>query len=127
MMYYAEIVAVIGLPIAIGIIGLLQIQHRYYAALEFKILFLSLTKLNFMNSINIQTEKLNIIEWLVKLQDQTIIEKIKFLIKNPKISTDWWDTISESEKMSIDQGLADIENRKVTAHAKVRKNYEKWL
>jgi len=73
-----------------------------------------------MNSINIQTEKLNIIEWLVKLQDQTII-------KNPKISTDWWDTISESEKMSIDQGLADIENRKVTAHAKVRKNYEKWL
>ncbi|NCO53903.1 MAG: hypothetical protein GW876_00670 [Bacteroidetes bacterium] len=80
-----------------------------------------------MNSINIQTEKLNIIEWLVKLQDQTIIEKIKFLIKNPKISTDWWDTISESEKMSIDQGLADIENRKVTAHAKVRKNYEKWL
>lgn len=126
-MYNAEIVAVIGLPIAIGIIGLLQIQHRYYAALEFKILFLSLTKLNFMNSINIQTEKLNIIEWLVKLQDQTIIEKIKFLIKNPKISTDWWDTISESEKMSIDQGLADIENRKVTAHAKVRKNYEKWL
>ncbi|PIX34661.1 MAG: hypothetical protein COZ59_07530 [Bacteroidetes bacterium CG_4_8_14_3_um_filter_31_14] len=115
------------IPIAIGIIGLLQIQHRYYAALEFKILFLSLTKLNFMNSINIQTEKLNIIEWLVKLQDQTIIEKIKFLIKNPKISTDWWDTISESEKMSIDQGLADIENRKVTAHAKVRKNYEKWL
>jgi len=80
-----------------------------------------------MNSINIQTEKLNIIEWLVKLQDQTIIEKIKFLIKNPKISTDWWDTISESEKMSIDQGLADIENTKVTAHAKVRKNYEKWL
>ena len=73
-----------------------------------------------MNSINIQTEKLNIIEWLVKLQDQTII-------KNPKISTDWWDTISESEKMSIDQGLADIENTKVTAHAKVRKNYEKWL
>ncbi|PIY02842.1 MAG: hypothetical protein COZ21_12035, partial [Bacteroidetes bacterium CG_4_10_14_3_um_filter_31_20] len=55
------------IPIAIGIIGLLQIQHRYYAALEFKILFLSLTKLNFMNSINIQTEKLNIIEWLVKL------------------------------------------------------------
>jgi len=126
-LYNAEIVAVIGLPIAIGIIGLLQIQHRYYAALECKMLLLSLTKLNFMNSINIQTEKLNIIEWLVKLQDQTIIEKIKFLIKNPKISTDWWDTISESEKMSIDQGLADIENRKVTAHAKVRKNYEKWL
>ncbi len=80
-----------------------------------------------MNSINIQKEKLNIIEWLVKLQDQTMIEKIKFLIKNPKISTDWWNTISETEKMSIDQGLADIENGKVTAHSKVRKNYEKWL
>lgn len=77
--------------------------------------------------MNIQTEKLNIIEWLVRLQDQTMIEKIKFLISNPTLSTNWWDTISEAEKISIDRGLTDIENGKVTPHSKVRKNYEKWL
>ncbi|MFA4851097.1 MAG: hypothetical protein WC868_01870 [Bacteroidales bacterium] len=77
--------------------------------------------------MNIQTEKLNIIEWLVRLQDQTMIEKIKFLISNPTLSTDWWDTISEAKKISIDRGLTDIENGKVTPHSKVRKNYEKWL
>jgi predicted transcriptional regulator len=80
-----------------------------------------------MNNTNIQSEKLSIIEWLLRLQDKTMIEKIKFLINNPKISKDWWETISEAEKKSIDRGLNDIEKGKLTPHAKVRKNYEKWL
>jgi hypothetical protein len=80
-----------------------------------------------MNTSNIKSEKLNIIEWLLGLQDRTVIEKIKFLINNPQISTDWWDTISEAETKSIDRGLDDIKNDKLTSHAKVRKNYEKWL
>jgi len=80
-----------------------------------------------MNSSSLQAKKLNIIKWLVKLQDQTMIEKIKFSIKNPSISTGWWNTISEVEKKSITQGLADIENGKVTPHSKVKKSYDKWL
>ncbi|MBI2968168.1 MAG: hypothetical protein HYY40_10200 [Bacteroidetes bacterium] len=77
--------------------------------------------------MNIQTEKLNLIEWLVGLQDQAIIEKIKYLMTNPSLTKDWWDTISETEKMSIDRGLLDIEKEKVTLHSDIRKKYEKWL
>ncbi|MFA6924154.1 MAG: hypothetical protein WC223_07845 [Bacteroidales bacterium] len=80
-----------------------------------------------MNTANIQSEKLNIIEWILGLQDRTILEKIKYLINNPKTTTDWWDTISEVERHSIENGLNDIENGRITSHSKVKKNYEKWL
>ena len=76
--------------------------------------------------MNIKTEKLKLIEWLVALQDLTILEKLKFLKDNPNI-TDWWDTISEQEKESIDRGLKDIENGNTTSHNEVRKKYGKWL
>jgi hypothetical protein len=76
--------------------------------------------------MNIQSEKLKLIEWLVALQDKAIIEKIKFLRENPN-AADWWDTISEAEKESIDRGLKDIENGKTTPHSEIRKKYEKWL
>lgn len=70
--------------------------------------------------MNIQSEKLKLIEWLVALQDQTILEKLKFLKENPS-STDWWDTITQAEKESIDRGLKDIENGKTTPHEVVTK------
>ena len=77
--------------------------------------------------MNIQVEKLSLIEWLIGLKDQAIIEKIKFLKNNPTISSDWWETISEAEKNSIDRGLKDIENGRVSPHSEVRKKYAKWL
>ena len=77
--------------------------------------------------MNIQTEKLQLIGWLIALQDQTIIEKIKYLKENLTDSNDWWDTISEAERQSIDRGIKDVENGRVSPHSKVRKKYEKWL
>ncbi|MEO7871011.1 MAG: hypothetical protein ABIT08_00330 [Bacteroidia bacterium] len=77
--------------------------------------------------MNIQSEKLKLIEWLVALQDKTIIEKLKYLKENISDSADWWDTISEAEKESIDRGLKDVENGRTTPHSEIRKKYEKWL
>jgi len=77
--------------------------------------------------MNIQAEKSRIIEWLLGLEDQTIIEKIKFLKNHPSIKNDWWNIISEAEKKSIDRGLADIEEGRVTPHSVVKKKYEKYL
>lgn len=77
--------------------------------------------------MNIQVEKLKLIEWLISLQDQSIIEKLKFLKDNSSTSEDWWDTLSEAEKDSIERGLKDIEKGKVIPHSEVRKKYGKWL
>jgi len=77
--------------------------------------------------MNLHVEKFRLIEWLVGLTDQTIIEKIKWLKDDQTAATDWWDEISKAEKASIERGLEDIKNGKITLHEEVRKKYEKWL
>lgn len=75
--------------------------------------------------LNIQNKKLELIQWLSTLEDSTIIEKLVALRKNE--SKDWWNSISENEKESIDQGLNDANSGKLNPHSSARKLYEKWL
>jgi hypothetical protein len=60
--------------------------------------------------MNIEGEKLILIEWIKNLQDDSTIEKIKMLKENPE-HTDWWKEITEEEKASIEKGLADVKER----------------
>ena len=75
--------------------------------------------------INIQNKKLELIQWLSTIEDSTIIEKIMDLRK--KESKDWWNSISESEKESIEKGLLDADAGKLNPHSNARELYEKWL
>ncbi|MBK7637517.1 MAG: hypothetical protein IPJ13_26930 [Saprospiraceae bacterium] len=74
---------------------------------------------------NILNKKLELIQWLSTLEDKAIIEKL-IRLRNQE-NTDWWDSISDEEKTSIEKGLDDIEKNNLTPHDKVRKAYEKWL
>lgn len=42
-------------------------------------------------------------------------------------STDWWNSISDEEKKSIEVGINDADQGKLNDHSKARKLYEKWL
>ncbi|ESU20218.1 hypothetical protein ABGT15_13025 [Flavobacterium enshiense] len=75
--------------------------------------------------LNIQNKKLELIQWLSTIEDSSIIEKIMELRKRE--SKDWWNSISESEKQSIEKGLQDAEAGKLNPHTNARKLYEKWL
>ena len=76
-------------------------------------------------NLNILNQKLELIQWLSTIEDSSIIDKIMILRK--KESKDWWNTISEAEKESIELGLKDVETGKLNSHSKVRELYEKWL
>ncbi len=76
-------------------------------------------------NLNILNQKLELIQWLSTIEDSSIIEKIMDLRK--KESKDWWNSISESEKESIELGLQDAESGKLNPHSKARELYEKWL
>ncbi|HSW53979.1 MAG TPA: hypothetical protein VLH59_02715 [Ignavibacteriaceae bacterium] len=76
--------------------------------------------------MNIESEKLKLIEWIKSVQDDSIIAKIKFL-KDHQSQKDWWDEISEEEKEAIEEGLKDIAEGNVVPHEQVKKRYEKWL
>lgn len=73
--------------------------------------------------MNIQSEKLKLIEWITRVQDNTIIEKLLRL----KEESDWWEEISIKEKESIEKGLKDIQEGRTHQHSSAKKLYEKYL
>ncbi len=77
--------------------------------------------------MSIQAEKLRLIEWLIGLDDKTTIERLKWLREDTAAASDWWDEISDAERASIERGLEDSKQGRVTPHKEVRKKYEKWL
>ena len=75
--------------------------------------------------LNLLNKKLELIQWLSTIEDSTIIEKIMDLRKNE--SKDWWNSISNQEKESINLGLKDAAAGKLNSHDKAREIYDKWL
>ncbi|CAL65904.1 hypothetical protein [Christiangramia forsetii] len=75
--------------------------------------------------INIQNKKIELIQWLSTLNDESVIEKIMKLREKEK--TDWWQEISKEEKNSIEQGIKDADSGKLKSHSEAKKLYEKWL
>lgn len=69
--------------------------------------------------------KLELIQWLSTLEDQSIIEKLINFRK--KETEDWWNLISEEEKKSIEKGIEDADNNRLKPHSEAKKVYEKWL
>ncbi|MFA5418937.1 MAG: hypothetical protein WC341_10815 [Bacteroidales bacterium] len=77
--------------------------------------------------MNIQMEKLDLIEWISKLNDTIIIDKLRELKDNYSKSKDWWDTLKKEEMDSINRGLKDFEEGRTHSHNTARKVYEKFL
>lgn len=75
--------------------------------------------------MDIQAEKLKLIEWLKNLSDQSIIEKLKIFKENLLEKSDWWETLTDDEIKSIDEGLNDIKEGRTTPHSEVMKKYGK--
>ncbi len=74
---------------------------------------------------NLQNKKIELIQWLSTLNDQSLIDELMKLRKKEK--TDWWNKISEAERQSIEKGIQDAENGKLTSHSEVKTVYEKWI
>jgi len=75
-----------------------------------------------MNSSLLET-KIELIQWLTKLDDTAIIQKILDL----KSCEDWWDKIGDTEKESIEKGISDANSGKLKTHNEAKEIYEKWL
>lgn len=73
--------------------------------------------------MNIQAKKYQLIEWIMNLNDIKIINQ---LFKISEVSN-WEDNLSEEEIKSIERGLKDFKEGRVTPHEDVMKKYEKYL
>lgn len=67
--------------------------------------------------MDIQAEKLELIEWLANLNDARVIDKIK-AIKSRK-DLDWWESLSEDQKQDVEAGISDLDNRRKKSFSEV--------
>lgn len=75
--------------------------------------------------MNIQAEKLYLIEWLARTSKMSVIKKLKAVKEQEE--KDWWDTISASEKTAIEEGLRQADRGEVIPNKQVMSKYKKWL
>lgn len=76
-------------------------------------------------NLKLQNKKIELIQWLSTLNDQSLIDKLMKLREKEK--SDWWNEISTDEKKSIEKGIEEADNNKLTSHSNVKKIYEKWI
>jgi len=76
-------------------------------------------------SPEIQTKKLELIQWVAGIQDESLIDELQKFMQGD--NRDWWDDLSDDQKASIEAGQEDIEAGRVMPHEEVKKVYEKWL
>jgi hypothetical protein len=67
--------------------------------------------------------KLELIEWLTKLEDEETIQYLKIVKDSKSTEHDWWEDLSENEKNGIERGLKDIEAGRVFSHDEVKSKY----
>lgn len=75
--------------------------------------------------VSIENKKIELIQWLSTLEDQSLIDKLLKL--RDAENTDWWQELSAKEKASIEKGIKEAEEGKLKPHSEVRDKYEKWL
>ena len=67
--------------------------------------------------MDIQAEKLHLIQWLIELNDKSMIEKLKALKEEKPI---YWEELSLEEQLSINKGLSEVVNGEVEDRSEVR-------
>ena len=70
-----------------------------------------------MEVMNLETRKINLINWISTIQEDSILEKVEEIQKE---KTDWWDTISDKDKKAINEGLDQLDRGEHLTHSEVR-------
>ena len=67
--------------------------------------------------------KLELIEWLTKLEDDETIDYLKIVKASNVSHVDWWHELTVEQKTGIERGLQDVDAGRVTPHEKVKQKY----
>ncbi len=58
------------------------------------------------------------------LQKKTVLTVVKTFAKEKR---DWWNELTESQQLAIDESITEMKAGKLTPHSEVMKKYKKWL
>lgn len=78
-------------------------------------------RMNFMATVDRQ-----LLEHL-QLLEKSEQEQVLAFVKDILAGADFYDRLTEAQRLAIEKGLGQIERGETIPHAQVRKRYEKWL
>ena len=70
-----------------------------------------------------ETIKLELIEWLIKLNDLETLNYLKVHKESRSVNHDWWNDLSEQQTQGIQRGLKDIDEGRIVPHEDVKRKY----
>lgn len=70
-----------------------------------------------------ETIKLELIEWLTKLNDIETLNYLKVVKDSRSGDQDWWSDLTEQQRDGIQRGIKDIDEGRVVSHSDVKKRY----
>ncbi len=70
--------------------------------------------------MNIETKKYELIEWLTQVHDEGLLEQLE-MVRDSWKEKNWYANLSDEQKESIERGLKDSEEGRVTPHEVVMK------
>ena len=70
-----------------------------------------------------ETIKLELIEWLTKLNDIETLNYLKVVKESTFVNHDWRDDLTEQQTQGIQRGLKDIDEGRIVSHEEVKRKY----
>ncbi|GAA3965787.1 hypothetical protein [Mucilaginibacter dorajii] len=71
--------------------------------------------------MNIQAEKLNVLQQIINTDDISLIQDIKAYISNRNL--DWFDDLNDSQKSDVQEGLDQLDNGRSFSHEDAKKRF----
>jgi len=68
--------------------------------------------------MNIQAEKLSVLQQILNTDDVSLIRDIKFLISNREM--DWFDELTKKQQADIQEGIRQLDQGEVFSHQQVK-------
>lgn len=67
--------------------------------------------------------KIELIEWLIDLDDDEMINYLKVVKESDSHHNDWWNDLTDEQRTGIERGLKDIDEGKTVSHDAVKQRY----
>lgn len=67
--------------------------------------------------MNLETRKINIINWISTLQEEDVLSKMEEIQRE---RTDWWLNVNAKDKLAVKDGLAQLDKGDFLTHSEVR-------
>ncbi len=68
-------------------------------------------------------KKLELIQWLTRLEDDETLDYLKIVKDSIDSKSDWWHDLSDEQKSGIESGLKDIDSGRIHSHEDIKQKY----